>query len=64
MDDLDRLRRWVDSGAIWRVAGRTEHSITINLVTCTGDEVVDRFTSTDPDLIGYVGEHQSSEDLP
>ena len=59
---VEILRRWSGSGAIWRVVGRTSAGLEIVLLTCTGDEEMGRLTSSDPALLGYVGDRSSSED--
>ncbi len=56
------LQRWQDSGGIWRVLRRTGGVIDIELVTCTGDEVMGRVSSADPELLEWVGGRDSSED--
>lgn len=62
MGDIDKLTRWSDSGAYWRVFARSPGRVTIDLLTCTGGEVVERLTSSDSDLIAWLGERESSED--
>ncbi|GAS88379.1 hypothetical protein [Mycolicibacterium brisbanense] len=62
--DVDRvadLVRWEDSGAHWQVIARTPDSITIALLRCDGGEEVERFTSTDPRLLEFVGSRAGSE---
>jgi hypothetical protein len=61
-DPVAVLRRWTDAGGVWRVAGRRSGSVTVALYQCTGGEEVDRLTSSDPDLLRYLGERTSSED--
>jgi hypothetical protein len=55
-DDVGRLRRWEDAGALWRVVARTGDGVEIALLTCDAGEVVDRFRSADPELLDYVGD--------
>ncbi len=62
MDRVQDLQRWEDSGAHWRVLTRTPDSLTIALLRCDGGEEVDRFTSTDPRLLDFVGDRSTSED--
>ncbi|MFJ2836774.1 hypothetical protein ACIO52_15585 [Nocardia sp. NPDC087230] len=62
MNPIETLRRWTDSGAIWRVLARRADSVTIGLYECTGGQEVDRFTSTDPALLRFLGDRTSSED--
>jgi hypothetical protein len=59
--DVDRLRRWQDSGALWRVLARDEHRVTVGLFTCDGGEEMDRLTSEDPALLRFVDDRDSSE---
>lgn len=61
-DPIETLRRWADSGAIWRVLARRAGSVTIGLFECTGGQEADRFTSTDPALLLFLGDRTSSED--
>lgn len=61
-DPVETLRRWQDSGAIWRVLARRADSVTIGLFECTGGQEVDRFTSADPALLRFLEERTSSED--
>lgn len=56
------LRRWEDSGATWRVVSRAGPELRIALVTCTGEEEMDRLISADPALAAFVGDRSSSED--
>ncbi|MDG4664558.1 hypothetical protein [Mycobacterium sp. 236(2023)] len=63
--DVDRvaeLRRWEDSGAVWRVIGRTATTVTVALLTCDGGEEVGRFTSDEPHLLGFLGKRSASDD--
>jgi hypothetical protein len=64
-DDRDRveeLRRWQDSGAVWRVESRTPDVVTIALLRCDGGEEVERFSSDDPELLAFIGNRRSSEE--
>jgi hypothetical protein len=56
------LRRWTDSGALWRVVRRSHEEVEISLCTCTGGEEVDRIVSREPAVLDYLGERWSSED--
>lgn len=47
-DELARLQRWVDSGGVVRVVARRGDEITVSLVTCVGDEEMDRLVTRDP----------------
>ncbi len=61
MTDLDRLRRWEDSGGTWQVVGRRTGTLTIALCRCDGGEEVDRFTSGEASVLEYVGDRGTSE---
>lgn len=61
MDEIAQLERWTDSGAHWRVLARTPTTVAIALVTCTGDEEVDRLVSGDPALLDWLGSRRSSD---
>ena len=62
LDRVADLQRWQDSGAHWRVLTRTLDSLTISLLRCDGGEEVDRFTSSDPLLLAFVGARTASDD--
>ena len=57
----DILLRWEESGGVWQVMSETTSSVTISLLTCTGDEEVDRLVSDDPDLLAFVGIRSTSQ---
>jgi len=52
--DLARLRRWEDAGGTWQVAVRRPEGTTLSLCRCDGGEEMDRFTSSEPDLLDYL----------
>jgi hypothetical protein len=58
---VEILRRWQESGAVWRVVSRTPSGISIALMTCDGGEEVHRLTSADPELLAFIGNQSSSE---
>jgi hypothetical protein len=58
---VEIVRRWQESGAMWRVVSRTSSGISIALMTCDGGEEVHRLTSSDPELLAFVGTRSSSE---
>lgn len=62
VDPVGKLRRWEAGGANWRVVSREEDALRIELVTCTGDEVVDVLVSSDPALLEFVGSRDTNED--
>jgi hypothetical protein len=53
-EDLDRLRRWEDSGAAWRIVVATGDAVEISLLTCDAGEEMDRIRSSEPDLLDHV----------
>jgi len=61
-DPVEVLRRWELSGAGWRVAHRSPAGLEIELLTCTGDEVVGLVRSADPRLLAYVGDRTTDDD--
>ncbi|NMM85525.1 hypothetical protein B2J88_14300 [Rhodococcus sp. SRB_17] len=61
-NDRETLSRWADSGAMWRVLHRTPTSITVSLCRCDGGEEIDRLTSTDPDLLTWIGDRRASDE--
>ncbi|MBD7918098.1 hypothetical protein H9657_07380 [Cellulomonas sp. Sa3CUA2] len=61
-DAVAVLRRWEDSGAVWRVLERDGDHITVGLWTCTGDELVDCVRAQGPALDAFVAGRASSED--
>jgi hypothetical protein len=50
---VDELERWLLFGAQWRLAGRSDDGILVDLCQCTG-EPVERRESRDPEVIDYV----------
>jgi len=61
-DVLAVLQRWRDMGATWHVVTRSSTSVTVALCRCDGGEEVDRLTSGDPAVLGYLVGRDSSED--
>ncbi|MFC4127254.1 hypothetical protein [Nocardia rhizosphaerae] len=60
-DPVEVLRRWAESGGVWRVLGRAGDTVTVGLFECTGGQEVDRFTSAESALRRFLGERTSSE---
>jgi hypothetical protein len=60
-DAVGRLKRWQDSGAVWRVMSLATDTVTISLCRCDGGEEVDRLTSDDPDLLRWLDGRTSSD---
>jgi hypothetical protein len=61
--DLDELRRWETSGAVWQVLDRTPARLEIALLTCDAGEQVGRLVSAEPDLREHVGERSRSDEV-
>jgi hypothetical protein len=64
MSDADLLRRWEQLGASWQVIGRAPGQLTVSLCRCDGGEQVQQLTSSDPELLAFIGPRTSSEDEP
>ena len=62
MSELDRLRRWEESGGTWQVLGRRTGSLTISLCRCDGGEEADRLVTADRTVVAYVGDRVTSEE--
>jgi hypothetical protein len=59
---VEVLRRWERGGAVWRLLSRTGDEVEISLMTCTGDQEVDRLVSSDPQLLDFLqGRTRSDE---
>jgi hypothetical protein len=56
------LRRWQDSGGVWRVVSRSAGRVDVALLTCDGGEEMDRLTSTDPAVLDFIGARSSSDE--
>jgi hypothetical protein len=59
---LDRLRRWEESGATWRVLVRTPDSVEIALLSCDAGEEMDRLRTADPAVLDHVDARQQDEE--
>ena len=60
--DLEVLRRWETSGAVWQVLDRGPVRLEIALLTCDAGEQVGRLVSDEPDLREHVGERTRSDE--
>jgi len=47
---------------MWEVVARKTNSVTVALLRCDGGEEMDRFTSDDPRLLGFIGDRRRSEE--
>lgn len=59
----EQVRRWADSGGVWRVVSRTDERVEIVLLTCDAGEEMGRVTSTEPALLALAA-RQSGSDVP
>lgn len=59
---IEVLERWQTFGATWRVVSRAEGSVTLSLCRCDGGEEVQRLTSTNPELLEWLGGRANSEE--
>ena len=59
---IERLERWTDAGAHWRVLHHSERHAVVELQECTG-EPVERVSSADPAVIAYLRGVESDLDL-
>ena len=59
---VEMLRRWERGGAVWRLLSRTPDSVEISLMTCTGDQEVDRLVSSDPELLEFLRDRTRSDE--
>lgn len=59
---LAALLRWEGSGAAWKVRSRSADQVRVDLLSCTGGEVMETLTSSDPELLDYIGNRSSNED--
>jgi ribosomal protein S28E/S33 len=56
------LSRWEASGGVWRVLSRSAARVQVVLLTCDAGEEMDRFTSTDAEVLEFIGLRTGSED--
>lgn len=56
------LRRWEQSGAVWRVVGRSPSSVTVALLRCDGGEELDRLSSGAPEWLDFLRGRTGSDD--
>lgn len=61
VDPLGTLRRWQRAGGSWQILAHTASRATIALCRCDGGEELERFASTDPDLLAYLADHPDGE---
>ncbi|MFV0427821.1 MAG: hypothetical protein ACK5KO_00080 [Arachnia sp.] len=54
MTDLATLRRWIDSGAAWRLRELDETTVTVELLSCERGTLMEVIRSDDPAFIAFV----------
>jgi hypothetical protein len=64
MDQIERLERWQQFGAVWRVVAQRSGTVTISLCRCDGGEEVGQIVAHDAQLLAWLGDRTSSEDSP
>ena len=58
---LDVLRRWEESGAVWRVISKSKDAVDIALLTCSAGDEVERIHTSDLEVLAFVGSRTSNE---
>jgi hypothetical protein len=48
------LRRWEDSGGTWRIVRHDDLGADLELLTCSGGEVMGRLSTGDSQVLAYV----------
>jgi hypothetical protein len=61
VDEVEVLRRWERSGALWRVLSRGPTHVTVGLLSCDGGEQMGQLSSSSSDLLEFIGDRESSE---
>lgn len=59
---IEVLERWQTFGATWRVLSRGQGWVTLSLCRCDGGEELQQLTSTNPELLEWLGDRTSSEE--
>jgi hypothetical protein len=60
---LARLLRWENAGGTWRQESRGPSQASVVLCRCDGGEEVERFDSSEPELLDYLATAQQDDDL-
>ena len=63
-DPVERLERWQQFGAVWRVTSERSATVTISLCRCDGGEEVGQIVSDDAHLLEWLGGRMNSDDPP
>jgi hypothetical protein len=61
-DAVERLERWQQFGAVWRVLSHRSGTVTISLCRCDGGEEVGQIVSRDAHLLDWLGGRRSSDE--
>jgi hypothetical protein len=59
---IEVLERWQKFGATWRVMSRAQGWATLSLCRRDGGDELQRVTSTNPELLKWLGDRTSSEE--
>ncbi len=58
---LGHLLRWEDAGGTWQVTALSASHASVSLCRCDGGEEVERFTSSEPELVAFLAGRSSSD---
>jgi len=61
-DPVADLRRWEDSGALWRLLQVDGSRATVGLLTCDGGEEVGRLECHGPELVRFLARRGGNDD--
>jgi hypothetical protein len=53
-EDLETVLRWVGAGGTWQLVRVRDGCVELDLLTCSGGEVMGRLRSREPDVRQYV----------
>lgn len=57
-DPLETLRRWEESGGTWRLLHSHDEGVFLELLTCSGGEVMGHVRTDDPDVLAHVSRRE------
>ena len=61
-DLVEALRRWEDSGGVWRVVAASATRVTVALLRCDGGEEVERLTTSDARTLTFIAGRAGSDE--
>lgn len=56
------LRRWEDTGGVWRVVSRSDGWVEVSFLTCNAGEEMGRLTSADREVLEFIGARSGSDE--